>query len=89
STCGRQIYNKTIKKRRMGACGNSRKSPKMKKTGMPPIIIPVHGTKDLKPGTLRKIERATGIIYFARPQFEVFGIPSASHLVMFKTLAYE
>jgi len=34
---------------------------KMKKSGMPPIIVPVHGKKDLKPGTLRNIERATGI----------------------------
>ncbi len=34
---------------------------KMKKAGMPPIIVPVHGKKDLKPGTLRNIERVTGI----------------------------
>jgi len=34
---------------------------KMKKPGFPPIVIPVHGKKDLKPGTLRNIERATGI----------------------------
>ena len=34
---------------------------KMKKLGMPPIVVPVHGKKDLKPGTLRNIERATGV----------------------------
>jgi len=34
---------------------------KMKKTGFPPIIVPVHGKKDLKPGTLRNIERATSV----------------------------
>jgi len=34
---------------------------KMKKVGMPPLIVPVHGKKDLKPGTLRNIERVTGI----------------------------
>jgi predicted RNA binding protein YcfA (HicA-like mRNA interferase family) len=34
---------------------------KMKKSGMPPIVVPVHGKKDLKPGTLRNIERVTGI----------------------------
>lgn len=34
---------------------------KMKKIGMPPIVVPVHGKKDLKPGTLSNIERATGI----------------------------
>ena len=34
---------------------------KMKKPGMPPIVVPVHGKKDLKPGTLRNIERVTGI----------------------------
>ena len=28
---------------------------------MPPIIVPVHGKKDLKPGTLRNIGRVTGI----------------------------
>ena len=33
----------------------------MKKPGMPPIVVPVHGKKDLKPGTLRNIERVTGI----------------------------
>ncbi len=34
---------------------------KMKKAGMPPIVVPVYGKKDLKPGTLRNIERATGV----------------------------
>lgn len=32
-----------------------------KKTGNDRFVIPVHGKKDLKPGTLRSIERATGI----------------------------
>lgn len=34
---------------------------KMKKSGYAPIIVPVHGKKDLKPGTLRSIERVTGV----------------------------
>jgi predicted RNA binding protein YcfA (HicA-like mRNA interferase family) len=34
---------------------------KMKKINMPPIIVPVHGKKDLRLGTLRNIERVTGI----------------------------
>lgn len=34
---------------------------KMKKNGKPPIIVPVHGKKDLKPGTLSSIERNAGI----------------------------
>jgi len=34
---------------------------KMKKRGCLPIVVPVHGKKDLKPGTLKNIERITGI----------------------------
>jgi predicted RNA binding protein YcfA (HicA-like mRNA interferase family) len=34
---------------------------KMKKEGFLPIVVPVHGKKDLKPGTLRNIERVTRI----------------------------
>lgn len=34
---------------------------KMKKEGQLPIVVPVHGKKDLKPGTLKSIERATGV----------------------------
>lgn len=34
---------------------------KLKKSGFPPIVVPVHGKKDLKPGTLRNIERVTGV----------------------------
>lgn len=34
---------------------------KMKKVGCPSIVVPVHGHKDLKPGTLHNIEKATGI----------------------------
>lgn len=34
---------------------------KMKKSGHLSIVVPVHGKKDLKPGTLRSIEKATGI----------------------------
>ncbi len=34
---------------------------KMKKLGSLPIVVPVHGKKDLKPGTLRCIERVTGV----------------------------
>lgn len=34
---------------------------KLKKSGFPPIVVPVHGKKDLRPGTLRNIERATGV----------------------------
>ena len=34
---------------------------KMKKSGHPPIVVPVHSKKDLKPGTLRSIEKATGV----------------------------
>lgn len=34
---------------------------KLKKSGFPPIIVPVHGKKDLRPGTLHNIEKATGV----------------------------
>ena len=34
---------------------------KMRKKGAPPIIVPVHGKRDLKPGTLHNIEKVTGI----------------------------
>ncbi|MDF1654778.1 MAG: type II toxin-antitoxin system HicA family toxin [Coxiellaceae bacterium] len=34
---------------------------KMKKVGKPPIVVPVHASKDLKPGTLHNIEKVTGI----------------------------
>ena len=34
---------------------------KMKKLGHPPIIVPMHSHKDLKPGTLRNIEKVTGV----------------------------
>lgn len=34
---------------------------KLKKEGYLPIVVPVHGSKDLKPGTLKNIERITGI----------------------------
>lgn len=34
---------------------------KMKKVGSPPIVVPVHGKKDLRPGTLRNIEKVTGV----------------------------
>ncbi len=34
---------------------------KMKKTGCLTIVVPVHGNKDLKPGTLHKIEKVTGV----------------------------
>lgn len=34
---------------------------KLKKPGFPPIIVPVHGKKDLKPGTLHCIEKVTGV----------------------------
>lgn len=34
---------------------------KMKKNGFAPIIVPVHGKKDLKLGTLSSIEKATGV----------------------------
>ena len=34
---------------------------KMKKPGYKPIIVPVHGKKDLKPGTLNNIKRMTGV----------------------------
>lgn len=34
---------------------------KLKKSGLAPIVVPVHGKKDLKSGTLRSIERATGV----------------------------
>lgn len=34
---------------------------KMKKSGWPPIIVPVHGKKDLKLGTLINIEKVTGV----------------------------
>ena len=34
---------------------------KMKKAGFPPIVVPVHGKKDLKPGTLKSIERVTRV----------------------------
>ena len=33
---------------------------KLKKEGRAPIVIPVHGKRDLKPGTLHSIEKATG-----------------------------
>ena len=34
---------------------------KMKKPGYAPIVVPVRGKKDLRPGTLRNIERATDV----------------------------
>lgn len=34
---------------------------KMKKFGFPSIIVPVHVYKDLKPGTLHNIEKASGV----------------------------
>lgn len=34
---------------------------KMKKPGYKSIIVPVHGSKDLKIGTLKNIERSTNI----------------------------
>lgn len=34
---------------------------KMKKAGFPPIVVPVHGSKDLKLGTLKNIEKVTGV----------------------------
>ena len=34
---------------------------KLKKVGYLPIVIPVHGKKDLKPGLLCAIEKATGV----------------------------
>ena len=34
---------------------------KMKKPGHLPVVVPVHSKKDLKPGTLRSIEKATGL----------------------------
>lgn len=34
---------------------------KMKKQGCSPIVVPVHNKKDLKPGTLKNIERTTGV----------------------------
>jgi predicted RNA binding protein YcfA (HicA-like mRNA interferase family) len=34
---------------------------KLKKSGFPPIVVPVHGKKDLKPGTLHSIEKVTGV----------------------------
>lgn len=33
----------------------------MKKSGYLPIVVPVHGKQDLKPGTLKNIERITGV----------------------------
>ena len=33
----------------------------MKKEGMAPIVVPVHGKKDIKPGLLRSLEKATGV----------------------------
>lgn len=33
----------------------------MKKPGYLPIVVPVHGKKDLKPGTLKNIEKATKV----------------------------
>lgn len=33
----------------------------MVKEGKLPVSIPVHGKKDIKPGTLRNIERTTGV----------------------------
>lgn len=34
---------------------------KLKKPNYLPIVIPVHGKKDLKPGLLNAIEKATGV----------------------------
>lgn len=34
---------------------------KMKKPHFPPIVVPVHGKKDLKPGTLSNIQKVTGV----------------------------
>ena len=34
---------------------------KMKKSGFPPIIVPVHSGKDIKIGTLKNIEKVTGL----------------------------
>lgn len=34
---------------------------KLKKPGCLPIVVPIHGNKDLKPGTLRSIERTAGV----------------------------
>lgn len=34
---------------------------KMKKPGHPPIIVPVHSHKDLKPETLCNMEKVTGV----------------------------
>ncbi|MDF1796635.1 MAG: type II toxin-antitoxin system HicA family toxin [Coxiellaceae bacterium] len=34
---------------------------KMKKSGKPPIVVPVHASKDLKLGTLHSIEKVTGV----------------------------
>lgn len=34
---------------------------KFKKQGYPPVVIPVHGKTDLKPGLLRALEKATNI----------------------------
>ena len=31
------------------------------KEGFPPVTIPLHGTKDLKIGTVKSIERDTGL----------------------------
>ena len=33
----------------------------VKKDGMLPTVVPVHGKKDIKPGLLRSIEKATGV----------------------------
>lgn len=35
---------------------------KLKKEGHYPVIVPVHAGKDLKIGTLRNIEKSTGVI---------------------------
>lgn len=33
----------------------------MMKEGFPPVSVPLHGTKDLKPGTLHAILKASGL----------------------------
>jgi predicted RNA binding protein YcfA (HicA-like mRNA interferase family) len=33
----------------------------LKKEGMAPVTVPVHGKKDIKPGLLNAIEKATGV----------------------------
>lgn len=51
---------KILKKSGWTQVGTRGSHHKMKKEGFPPIVVPVHGKKDLKPGTLRNIERVTG-----------------------------